>query len=438
MQPLDDRKTWKKGITYTHVIPEKKNRIIGLSFPKQDKNLGLEPSILTVLPDGDNVEYSYDNIDFDDSDVLYYACSVYISGYNEFKEWSNRHNKNKIIVGGYHPTTFPEQFVNFANKIVIGMCDNFYETIKQEGQIVNGIVDYNKIPRYDLYDIKYNQQVIPNKKQNELCTSINTSYGCPFKCDFCCSPLMCPTLMSKPISLIEKEIQYIKNRYSDNLPSYIFIRDENFPLQPDWKERLIAVEKLGAKIYLFASANLLKEEDVKFMSEHNVYMICLGLEDITVTYAKNVKLIEVCKLLKKYKIYIYLSFIVNPLKIIGQEAAINFYTLLFDRINEICPEMICGNFLMPFRGTKVWDEYYAFVSEEDYNSYDSKSAFLIKNKVLRQKMEFFMFWYQYKYYLSDEYKNVRDFNCNDMLQLRFIELYDKLMPKYNAIKNTRC
>ena len=40
----------------------------------------------------------------------------------------------------------------------------------------------------------------------------------------------------------------------------------------------------------------------------------------------------------------------------------------------------------------------AFVDESDYKDYDSKSAFLIKNKVVRKKMEFFMFYYQWLYY----------------------------------------
>jgi len=42
-------------------------KIIGMTFPKQDTNLGLEPSLLTVLPQGDNVMYSMENIDFNDA-----------------------------------------------------------------------------------------------------------------------------------------------------------------------------------------------------------------------------------------------------------------------------------------------------------------------------------------------------------------------------------
>jgi len=108
------------------------------------------------------------------------------------------------------------------------------------------------------------------------------------------------------------------------------------------------------------------------------------------------------------------------------------------RIEELAPEMICGNFLMPFRGTKIWDKYYAYVSPEDYRHYDSKTPFLIRNPVLREKMKFFMFWYQWQYYTSDFYNtNVREFQTGDTLHLRFLELYKHFRSVYERIWDVR-
>lgn len=398
------------------------DKIIGMTFPKVDKNLGLEPSLLTVLPKGENVFYSMDNINYNDDDVLYYLCSVYITGMNEFKQWALKHDKSKIIIGGYEPTINPDEFITYGYKVIIGPCDDFFATIKQSGNIVNGITNYNKIPRYDLYDIKNNQQVIPDKQTNDICTSINTSQGCPFKCDFCCSPLMANKLMRKPLDLVQEEINYLK-QYS---PKFIFIRDENFPLQEDWKKKLKIINQLNCKIYLFASANTLNEETVKFMKNNGVYMICLGLEDITLSYRKNEKLNEACALLKKYGIYIYLSFIVNPLKVQTENESNDFYKKLLERFYELKPEMVCGNFLMPFRGTKIWDDYKQYVDEDDFDFYDSKSAFLIKDKMIRQKTEYNMFLNQWNYYTSEFYnKNIRKFEINDTLHKRFLELKEK-------------
>ena len=90
-------KTWD-NISFESIIPTKRNRIIGLSFPEQNKNLGLEPSILSVLPQDKECEFSERNLLFNDDDVQYYLCSVYISGVDEFKKWALQHDFNKIVV----------------------------------------------------------------------------------------------------------------------------------------------------------------------------------------------------------------------------------------------------------------------------------------------------------------------------------------------------
>lgn len=403
-------------------------KILAMTFPKQDTNLGLEPSVLTVVPDGSNVEYilDYHQDKYEDSEVEYYLCSIYITGMMEFIEWSKMHTKSKIIAGGYEPTINPNDFLDYAEKIIVGPCDAFWETIAQEGKIVKGITLNKRIPRYDLYDIRLNQQIIPDKQKDDIVTSLNTSQGCPFKCDFCCSPLMCDHIMMKPLDLVREEVNYLKTLN----PKWLFIRDENFPLQSDWKEKLALIKETGAKIYLFASSNLCSEENVKYMKENNVYMICLGLEDITVEYGKNKMLDETCSLLHKYGIYVYLSFIVDPLKVNTDEKSLDFYSKLLNRFNKLKPEMVCGNFLMPFRGTQIWDTYKHLITESDYKYYNSKSAFLEKDLNRRMKDEFEMFYYQWKYFNSELYnKQVRKFATNDTLYLRFLELKEEFTQK---------
>ena len=94
---------------------------------------------------------------------------------------------------------------------------------------------------------------------------------------------------------------------------------------------------------------------------------------------------------------------------------------------------------MPFKGTKLWDDYYQFVSTDDYKYYDSKTPFLVRNQVLREKMQFFMFFYQWKYYTSEFYnKQVRRFECNDTLHQRFVELKEDFYTRYESIWNVRC
>lgn len=89
--------------------------------------------------------------------------------------------------------------------------------------------------------------------------------------------------------------------------------------------------------------------------------------------------------------------------------------------------MVCGNFLMPFKGTKIWNKYKHLVDiPDDFKFYNSKSAFLEKNLINRKKMEYDMFKVQWDYYTSVLYKvYVRDFEIGDTLYNRFIELKNK-------------
>lgn len=431
-------RTWR-DIDFKDVFSDrKKDRIIGMMFPQPTRGLALEPSVLTVLPPGDNIECDLSNLDYNDEDVRFYLCSVYISGYEEFVRWALRHDKNKIVVGGYQPTSFPEEFERYAGKIVQGPCDDFWETMEQKGQIVKGVVSNKYLPRRDLYDIHCNQQIIPDKSPTDIVVSINTSMGCNTKppCDFCCTPMMCERLSSRPLEIVQREAMSLQH-YG---PKFIFIRDENFTMQRDWRERLQIIHQTlpETKIYLFASANTLNEKNVAFMAEQKVYMVCLGLEDPIVEYRKNRNLDYVVAWLKEYGIMVYLSFIVDPLKIIGREEGKKFYDILMSRIYRLTPEMICGNFLMPFRGTKIWDKYYAYVSPEDYKYYDSKTPFLVRNPIVREKMRFFLFWYQWLYFTSDFYnQRVRRFDTGDTLHLRFLELYEQFRPMYEKLWNVR-
>ena len=153
-----------------------------------------------------------------------------------------------------------------------------------------------------------------------------------------------------------------------------------------------------------------------------------------IEFFKNKKLDEVCEILHNYGIMVYLSFIVNPLKIKTQNESNEFYTKLISRFCDLKPEMVCGNFLMPFRGTKIWEDYKDLVKEEDFDLYNSKSAFLEKDLINRTRMEYEMFYYQWLYYNSEFYKeNVRSFHTGDTLEERFIELRKEFEGKENKL-----
>ncbi len=400
-----------------------KKRIIGLTFPENTGDSRLEPPVLTVLSGIENAEYCFkdNNHIADDEEIEYYACTVYSSGYHQFKEWSKNRNKNKIIVGGYHPTTCPDEFEGYAHKTVVGQCDSFFKTIQQEGQVVNGITEYKNIPNYVKYNYKVNHLILPGVNEDDVCTSINTGIGCPYNCEFCCSPIMSNKIISKPLVLVEKEVEYLKSIHAN----YLFIKDENLPLHKDWKERLAIIKRTGAKLILFSSSNLLlKNNTIETLKKNNVYMVSIGIDNINSPTIKNKNIETAINKLKEYKIYAGLDFIVDSESIVTENARTEFYTRLLEVFKWLKPEMVSGTFLVPFKGTTLWNKYSSKVNENDYVFYNGKTAFLIKNNELREKIHFDMFWYQWLYFTSELYNTkVRHFFIEDTLHKKFMELY---------------
>ena len=313
-------------------------KVVGISFPRNNPNLGLEPSILSVLPPGENVEYVDDNRSFVDHDIGMYLCSVYINGVNEFKEWAMKHDTRKIVVGGYHPTMFPEDFLNFVNKIVVGPCDDLDATLSQKGvlfekshydglqignarfvedrilkrfssvegwtrihgemssnqefpeepsgkadvledRVLPGVLTFRNSPRYDLYDIRKNQQIIPDKKIDDLSTSINTSMGCPYKCDFCCinAPFGKSVFRYWNPEFMITEFDKIANMGIRNIK----IADEMFVLNKNHFLKicdLIIERGYDFNIGAYARIDTVREEYLEKLKKAGVNWLALGIE----------------------------------------------------------------------------------------------------------------------------------------------------------------
>jgi radical SAM superfamily enzyme YgiQ (UPF0313 family) len=392
-------------------------KIIGLTFPQYDKIQSfLEPSILNVLPKGG--EWQKKNKVYNDVD--YYLCSVYIAGYEEFCTWAQNIDKNKIVVGGYHPTCCPEQFCDYAHKIVTGLCDNIFKTLEQPGQIVKGIFEDN-LPQRQLYDYALSKQCVPGLYLADTIASINTGYGCKYNCDFCCSPIISPRIIERDVQKVQAELNTITIN-----PDFFFIKNENFIGQKQWMSYLNIIRSKfeQSKLYFFSTSNELDKEKIQLLKENNTHIICLGLENPSLSYPKNQKLVEICNLLHEYNIYIYLSYIYDPL----YSDKNSYYSELEKILKILKPTMITANFLMPFPKTKIWSKYAHLINEKDYKYYNSKEPFIIRNNEINKELKYDLWKFQIDYYTSTIYKDIRNFECGDTLHIRFQEL-DKQFNK---------
>ena len=390
---------------------------------EENTDLGqrLEPSVLYMAPaiEGSETVFLADNQERDDIDM--YLCSIYTRGWSEFKRFSERVGRDKVIAGGYHPTALPNECLPWAHKVVTGLCGDIESVIAEPRPGVHARPFAARPMRRDLVDMSQMHQVFPDVFPGMKTGSSNSSVGCPYDCDFCSTPTLSGRRMyASPLDAVQEDI--------DDLVSHgvevVFIRDESFATHPKFNEVVPIYGKAGFKVlYSFGTGSAMNEAKTKLLAENDWHSLCFGLEDVGVAYRKNGKLVEACELCHKYGVNITLSFIVNDDGKTKEEATANYHAL-FDAFMTHLPTQICSNFLMPFPGTGIWPKYKDRITEADFDRYDSKTPILSPPELheWHQRMTLAL---QLEYYYSPEYQRLRNFECGDNQHLRFLELQDR-------------
>lgn len=377
----------------------------------------LEPSVLYLSPSQGDLEFIEDNKPRSDIDL--YLCSVYTRGFNEFVAFSNEVGKNKIIAGGYHPTAVPEEVLPYAHKVVIGYCDNIDEIIVGEPGISRGSFGFTKMRR-DLLDMSTMKQVYPDIYPNDVSGSMVSSVGCPYDCDFCSTPSMSGRKMrTATLDYVAEEIADLVSRKVTT----VFIRDESFATHPMMAEVAPLFKDKFKVLYSFGTSGVFakKPELLRALADNGWHSLNLGLEDVGVKYKKNLNMKVGVENIHRNGLKHVMSFIVNDDGKTLEEARAN-YNALYEAFADLHPLQVCANFLMPFPGTKLWENYKHRVTQKDFDRFDSKTP-VFTNGPMKEWHQQMLVAVQLKYYLSDNYrKNVREFECGDTLHLRMMEL----------------
>ena len=160
-----------------------------------------------------------------------FSASFYLA--EEVAEICRKNNPNcKVVVGGPHPTSLPEQTLSAGFDCVITGEGEFAPlgNIDKLGGIINmpKIKQLNELPlpARDLLDLRsYHRKV-----NGQLATSITTSRGCPYRCAFCYKDIFGSKVRNFSIERVVEEIKQIKK---DHGISSLIIYDDTFTLKRD-------------------------------------------------------------------------------------------------------------------------------------------------------------------------------------------------------------
>lgn len=131
----------------------------------------------------------------------------------------------KVVVGGPHPTSLPEETSEFFDYVVKGEGEfallNLDRSILKEPQIQH--LDVLPLPARDLVNLHMYTRKVSGMKA----TSITTSRGCPYSCVFCCKDVFGHKVRYFSIPRVIDEIKGIIADYG--IRAFIFY-DDTFAL----------------------------------------------------------------------------------------------------------------------------------------------------------------------------------------------------------------
>lgn len=185
-----------------------------------------------------------------------------------------------IVVGGYHPTARPQEFVTAERLFDYVVClegefalkdiaDNFNHGRPPETKIIKGatVTAEDLIP-YDfnmIADYLRRQNVPPG---NTL--KIYLSRGCPFGCSFCMEPAKERIWRAfAPAQAVDILCEAVK-RFA---PPLVGIADACFGMRPGWRKeffRVLVERKPQFPMIIETRAEYLDEEDITYLTQLNI------------------------------------------------------------------------------------------------------------------------------------------------------------------------
>lgn len=224
-----------------------------------------------------------ERIDFEQDVDLVGITSLYMSSWRCYQIADQFRSRGiTVIIGGMHASMLPEEAAAHADSVVIGEAEEIWRSILDDF-CENKLKECYKAPRRVPMDmccptIKYDL-VNP---ANYNVGIIQTSRGCPFKCEFCSvSSFLGTKRRDKPIDDVIKEIEVTPHRY-------ILVADDNFfGSSRSEMNRAIAImqklvqRKIKKRFYVQTSINVSEHKNVLYWARRSgMTFVYLGIESL--------------------------------------------------------------------------------------------------------------------------------------------------------------
>ncbi|HEC81571.1 MAG TPA: radical SAM protein [Thermoplasmatales archaeon] len=336
------------------------------TFSRIDAKIAMIPSpsihqVAACTPKKHEVEIVsewYDEVKFDDNyDVV--GITSFTKDAPRAYEIADRFREIgvTVVLGGIHPTIMPEEAKQHADAVVIGEAEENWPKLLDD-------FERNRLKPFYFWNHKVNPASIPSPRReldplNPLSATIQTSRGCPYKCEFCQLTGIGDTIhRRRPLEHVIKELRDIDRKI-------IWFQDASLTINPEYSKRLFKMmikERLNKRWVAFGNANLLERDDdfLKLARDAGCIAWMVGFESISqktlddIIKKKTNKVERFSSMIKKvgkYGMGIWGSFIFG-----FDTDTSDVFDITYETIEEWGLETAEFNILTPFPKTPLFEK----------------------------------------------------------------------------------
>lgn len=183
----------------------------------------------------------------------------------------------RVVLGGLHVSSLPDEALPHADAIVVGEAEEVWPQVVEDARAGTLRPVYRPTRQWQLADSPIPRfELLDPQKYNRI--TVQTSRGCPWRCDFCASSiLIAPRYQPKPLSKVIDEIRRIKSIWPR--PFIEFADDNTFVNKGYSKELMRAL--IPEEIRFFTETDISFADDlelVRLAHAAGCKQVLIGLE----------------------------------------------------------------------------------------------------------------------------------------------------------------
>jgi len=299
------------------------------------------------------------------------------------------------ILGGLHTMFNQEEASEYADVLILGEVENYWQTLLDDVHQDNLQSVYESKTPLDLSKLNpYPTELISPKTYNYT-WSVVVTRGCPFKCDFCLVHQFFNKFQLRPIESIVEELWQLKSLGVE----WVELHSDNLTHNREYAIALFeAIAPLELKFYGETTVLIARDEEMlQAAQKAGVKALLLGIETPSFEalkaqkkgFVKPDKMKAYIETIQKYDIEIWGDFLFG-----FDEHTPTIFQETVDFIKDIKVDKVIPHFMIPFPGSESFKklELDNRILTKDWSQYDGSHSVYQPKNMTTAELEEGVYW----------------------------------------------